>query len=172
MKTYVGIDIGKLGAVVAIFPTGKIETYAMPRVGTEIDQHRLVEVFHSIKRRSDETITVMEDVHSLLKAGAKSNFQFGRSLGIVEGIVVALSLPFYKVSPKTWQKVCLEGIPIMKKSGPIMEGRGSNDTKAMALQAVKRLYPNQDLTKSARASVPHDGIVDALLMAHYCKLRY
>jgi crossover junction endodeoxyribonuclease RuvC len=172
MKIYVGIDIGKLGAVVCIDSNSNVQTYPMPKVGDEIDQQRLSDIFFDIKRTNSEVVVVMEDVHSLHKAGAKSNFQFGRSLGIVEGMVVANSLPFYKVSPKTWQKVCFEGIPLMKLSGPFVEGRGVYDNKAMARLAAQRLYPTQDLRKSARAKVPDSGIVDALLMAHYCKLKY
>jgi hypothetical protein len=114
----------------------------------------------------------MENVHSIFRVGAKSNFQFGRALGIIEGILEALEIPYYKIQPKKWQEVCFEGVPRIMKPGKPATGRGDTDTKAMALVAAQRLYPKLDLRKSTRAEKAHDGIVDALLLAHYAKLKY
>jgi hypothetical protein len=50
-------------------------------------------------------LVVIEDVHSIFGSSSKSNFQFGRSLGILEGVVNALDIPYVKVQPKEWQKV-------------------------------------------------------------------
>lgn len=173
-KTYVGIDIGKLGGIVVINPDSTIITNATPLVGKEINQQAFADLLFEIRRRSigTELIVIIEDVHSLHLASAMSNFQFGRALGIVEGMVVAFALPFYKVSAKTWQKECFEGVPVMKRAGPPQPGRGDTDTKAMATIAAQRLYPKLDLRATERSKTPHSGIVDALLMAHYAKIKY
>lgn len=170
-KTYIGIDIGKLGGIVAITPDSII-TQAMPLIGDEINQQVLADILFELKRKGNEIVLGIENVHSLFQAAAGANFQFGRALGIVEGMVVAFALPFYKVSAKAWQKVCFEGIPVMNKPGLPQPGRGTTDTKAMASLAAQRLYPSLDLRGTARSKTPHKGIVDALLIAHYCKLKY
>lgn len=172
-KIYLGIDIGKNGAFVAIHPDGTVKTHSIPKIGTQVDYIKADEMLLGLITDSSnifaqtDVIVGMEDVHSIFGAGAKSNFEFGRSLGFIEGLITSYDLSFHKFSPKTWQKVCFEGIPNMKKPG-----KTSNDTKAMASLAAQRLYPTLDLRKSERAKVPHDGIVDALLIAHYCKQKY
>ena len=50
----------------------------------------------------------LEDVHSMPRDGVKSAFAFGHSLGAVEGVIAALSIPYYFVTPTKWQKVILE----------------------------------------------------------------
>jgi hypothetical protein len=167
MRTYVGIDIGKSGAIVAIYPDGSIEKHTTPKMGKEIDGGRFSDLINDIWNRSEEVVIAIEDVHSIFGTGAKSNFEFGRSLGIVEGVLQALRVNWYKVAPKTWQKIALLGVQKVKKLAS-----NSNDTKAMALVAARRLYPKQDLRKSERAEKPDNGIVDALLIAHYAKVTY
>jgi hypothetical protein len=39
----------------------------------------------------------------------------------------------------------------------------------MALIAAKRLFPNQKLVFGDRATKPHDGLIDALLLAEYAR---
>ena len=46
------------------------------------------------------------------------------------------------------------------------------DTKAMALVAAKRLFPKVNLMMTSKSTVPHDGLVDALLMAEYARRKF
>ena len=46
------------------------------------------------------------------------------------------------------------------------------DTKAMALMAAKRLFPKVNLIMTERSTTPHDGLVDALLMAEYARRKF
>jgi hypothetical protein len=55
------------------------------------------------------------------------------------------------------------GVQEAKKSN------GKRDTKAMALIACKRIFPDIDLTLTSRANKPHDGYIDAILMAEWGK---
>lgn len=93
-----------------------------------------------------------------------SNFEW--VLGILEGMLAGMGFAYTKVIPKERQKVMWQGVSPVYKSGK------SVDTKATSLLAAKRLFPNEDLRKSERASKPHDGIVDALLMAEYCRRKF
>jgi hypothetical protein len=91
----------------------------------------------------------------------------GHQAGSVEMACIALSIPFIKVPPKQWQKEMFVGVAEIKKSG-----KKTRDTKAMALIAAKRLFPKLKLTFGSVAKVPHDGLVDALLMSQYGITKY
>jgi hypothetical protein len=43
------------------------------------------------------------------------------------------------------------------------------DTKAAALAAARRLWPGEDFLATNRSTKPHDGIIDALLIAEYAR---
>lgn len=170
MKVRIGIDVGKQGAVVALYEDGKIETSAMPLMKGEYD---LQAIRKKIMSYADfDTHIVIEDVHSIFGASAKSNFEFGVGVGMIRMAAAMAQIPFTLIQPKMWQKEIFVGIPVIKKPGKREEGRGTLDTKAMALVAVQRLYPKLDLRKSERAENPHEGIVDALCIATYCKLKF
>jgi hypothetical protein len=62
-------------------------------------------------------------------------------------------------SPLTWQKVFW--------TKPKMPKGRKFDTKAAALKAAKQLWPLQDWRKNSRCTTPHDGLVDAALIAEY-----
>ena len=113
----------------------------------------------------NKTYFALEDVHSLPGVSAKANFSFGENKGEYRGMLVALELPYMEVQPKVWQKVAWEGVPLMKNS------KGRTDTKAMSLTAAKRLFPNESFLATSRSSVPHDGLVDAALIAYYLKCK-
>jgi hypothetical protein len=175
MKVYAGLDPGKNGAIAAIFvdkgKVSKIETHVMPMLNSdEYDLQGLRDIIETLSKL--DTHFVIENVHSIFGTSAKSNFQFGMGVGIVRTSIAFFQIPFTLVQSKTWQKVCFEGVKEIRKPGKAKEGRGSVDTKAMALIAVKRLYPKVNLLATARSKVPHDGLVDALLMSHFCKLNF
>lgn len=173
MKLMVGgCDIGKLGAIVLQRHENSIKKpvlFSFPLLkGKEIDLPSVSNFLYSYKE--EISMFVVEDVHSIYGAGAKANFQFGRALGMIEGILSSYSIPFVKISPKQWQEFAFSGVRkiLIKKKGK----KDKIDTKAMALVAAKRLYPKLDLRKSERSVKADSGIVDALLMSHYCKYKY
>lgn len=177
MKTYVGIDPGKNGGIAAIYPDLSLDLWAMPQKDNEIDGDKLTSIIELIETGAEvfhqsKALFAIEDVHSVYGSSAKSNFQFGRSLGIIEGVLYGKLIIAGKVPPKTWQHVAFKGIEKIKLPGERTKGKGVYDNKAMALQAVQRMYPGADLRKSSRAKNPHDGIIDALLIANYLKSKH
>lgn len=172
-KIRVGIDVGKDGGI-AVFINDKLELLQVtPKIGNQIDLNRIVEILQSnIDDIDSDYHVVVEDVHAIGGSAAGATFAFGWSLGILEGMLVGLSIPYTKVAPKDWQKMLWQGVkPVMK---PLKEGakRKIVDTKATSLLAAQRLYPNVDFRKSERASKAHDGIVDALLLAEYGRRKF
>jgi hypothetical protein len=165
MKIYGGIDPGKEGAVAMVDDAGKtVQYYAFPKIGNEVDIQGLTEILIALKELN-LTHLVLENVHSIAGSSAKSNFSFGHTNGIIEGVLVALKIPYTKVQPKAWQKEMFNGIPVQQKDG-------KNDTKLMSLLASKRLFPEEKFLATSRSKVPHDGITDAVLMSEYCRRKF
>lgn len=174
-KIIIGIDPGKTGAIVAIQPgtPQKIQKWVIPTVGTELDIREMVEILFSYV--STTAHIYVEDVHAIFGSAAGATFTFGFVCGVIQGIVAASGLSYTLVQPKVWQKEIYQGIPeIRKPSVKIKKGKrigqmmkGAKDTKKMSLLAAKRLFPDVDLKRTPRCDNPHDGIVDALLIAEY-----
>lgn len=184
MKIRIGIDVGKLGGIAAIYEDNRIKFHKTPLVAKEIDLPALKEIILQLiedegRGTADDVLIAIEGVHNLTQVGSKANFQFGRALGMLEGLVTGLELPYLKIHPKKWQKYCFEGIPVVYVAGSAKTKFNKKlgedvttqkvDNKAMALLAAKRLYPNVSFKATERSKVDHDGIVDALLMARYIK---
>lgn len=162
MTTRTGIDPGKDSFICAI-TDDLVSFYRIPMIGDEIDLRALNDVFRGL---SQPNYAVIEDVHSVFGSSAKSNFEFGRCVGMLEAFLVSSNIPYTKIQPKKWQKQMWEGIPIQVTS------EGKTDTKATSLLAAQRLYPNVDMRKSERAKKPDHNKVDALLIATYCKRNF
>lgn len=170
---YIGIDPGKNGYI-CINYKGSIEFKRMPLIGKEYDVKELSNIFKTLHTLSDMvtfTHCVIEDVHAMFGSAAGATFEFGYGVGLLEMALVSNDIAFTKVAPKKWQKQMFEGIPEQKK--PSSTGKTMKvDTKLMALQAAKRLFPNIDLRDTERAKKPHDGKVDALLICEYANRNF
>ena len=171
MKIYCGIDVGKAGGLAFLYEDGKLDVHKIPLIADNIsitDVNQIIEEY--IIDSDGHLICAVEDVHSIFGSSAKSNFQFGRSLGIIEGLVSARRLQWIKVAPKEWQKVSWQGIPIVRKPSDRPGKDGPIDTKAVSLLASKRLFPNESFIPTPRSKKPHDGLIDAALIAYYLKV--
>lgn len=161
---YVGIDPGKTGGVAVLNEDGSLELFTIPTVGTEVDLKLLYEFIES-KTRGPHMVC-LEDVHAIPGTGAGSNFSFGKIKGQKEGMLVGMKATYVLVGPKTWQKTMWQGTPLMKNA------KGGNDTKAISLLAARKWFPNETFLATARSSKPHDGLVDAALMAKHMEITY
>jgi hypothetical protein len=174
---YAAVDVGKNGAMVFI-DGNNITCCPIPLIGKTkptIDLHELSNSFSQLKGEIKHV--VIEDVHAIFGVAAAATFSFGFVAGVIEMACVAHGIPYSKVAPKKWQEEMFAGIPVQYKppkpsSKPNHKPKLMKDTKAMALMAAKRLFPNQKLTFGERATVPHDGLIDALLMAEYSRRNF
>lgn len=158
----VGIDPGLTGGIAVLDRGGKLELLeALPVVAGLLDVHKIASVLRwSDSRTVDYPDVYLELVGAMPKQGVSSTFKFGRTFGTLEGIVGALGFPLHLIRPKEWQKVAHLGTP------------GVADPKERSILAASRLYPTADLVRGTtttreRATKPHLGLVDALLIAHY-----
>jgi len=173
---YIGIDPGAKGAIAYInTETGNSGRIKTPLIGDEVDISTFCEYIKKLTRNGNHHV-IVEDVHSIFGASAKSNFSFGKNVGGIEWLLVSLDCRYTKVAPKTWQAEMWQGVKIVQintgKKTPKGNIKYKNDTKATSLLAAKRLFPKEDFLATPRSSVPHDGIVDALLLAEYGKRKF
>ena len=109
----------------------------------------------------------IEDVHSMGGMSAKSNFQFGRNLGLVEGVAFLCDSvnDVQYVTPKTWQKAC--GITF---NYPLLASVAQKAVfrKKWVATVAQDLYPNAQL-HGPKGGLK-DGRSDALMIAHYLTL--
>jgi hypothetical protein len=165
MKTYIGIDIGLKGAVAVISPDGVITTSPMPVIKDQLDMRGLQDLMDLtiINQSSTEMFAVFEKLGVIFGSSKTTAFSMGSQLGAIEMLCVSQMVSYAKVPAKQWQKDMFMGID------EITNSKGKRDTKAMALVAVKRLFPHLKLTFGERAAKPHDGLVDAVLMAEWAR---
>jgi crossover junction endodeoxyribonuclease RuvC len=90
---------------------------------------------------------VIERVGAMPGQGVTSMFNFGRSAGIIEGVVVGLKIPHTYVTPQTWTKAVGRAA-----------GKDASRMRAMELFPAKA-----DLFKRAK----DDGRADAALIAYW-----
>ena len=155
---YIGIDNGLDGAIVMLNADGSIHHKGiMPTIkigkGRIIDIHQVREI---VTRPYTTVILEEAQKHSPGKLALCSTwFTYGHLLALL----TLDRMPYEIVRPKQWQKA-FWAMPKMAKGKKF-------DTKAAALSAASRIWPSEDWTKSDRARKPHDGMVDAALIAEY-----
>jgi hypothetical protein len=55
---------------------------------------------------------------------------------------------------------------------PKKKPRVKIDTKATSLIAAKRLFPDEKFLATTRSKVPHNGVIDAVLIGEYCRRNF
>lgn len=175
-KTYIGIDPGEVGFISAIFPNGNKEFYSIDE-NTDLDLSRILK---SIKERSWEVTVVMEDVHAIFGANAKSTFNFGEIKGLLKGLLIANEISYTLVPPKTWQQEIWTHQDEVyttkqrtfkdKETGDeVVKQYKAIDPKPTSINAAIRLFPTVDFRKNQRCKKVDDNKVDSILMAEYAR---
>jgi len=151
-----GIDPGKKGGLVVLDSAGKLsQKHAMPMIGKEVDFTRLGDLFKNWARPGRIDHAFMEKVGTNPIFSRAASFEFGRMVGVLEATLAYGGIPTTQVPPKVWQKAVHAGVTKEK------------DPKKRSLIAADRLFPGADFRASLSCRKPHDGIVDAALIAEY-----
>ena len=93
---YLGVDPGKSGAIVAIWPGGSIQHARNDWTERDVSEW-LADV------GSDKCYATLEQVGAMPKQGVSSTFKFGQSFGFLRGLLIAHRVPFETVTPSKWQ---------------------------------------------------------------------
>jgi crossover junction endodeoxyribonuclease RuvC len=151
-KYSIGIDPGLSGAI-AILSTESLKIFDMPTMTVErngkakrqVSASELAEMLYLYSGR--DCHVYCERVSAMAGQGVTSVFSFGRSFGMIEGILAAFKMPVTFVPPATWVKA-------------VGRGQGKDASRARAME----LFPSdQDQFKR----VKDDGRADAALIAHW-----
>lgn len=164
-KTYIGIDIGKSGAIAIIYRDGHIDTYKMPMIKTELDYHSLGQLIREECTGNGIHIS-FEKLGVIFGSSKQTAWSMGEQSGAIEMICICQGIPYTKVRAVDWQKTMFQGVDVILKPGKV---KPVKDTKAMALMSIKRLFPDLKLTFGEKAKVPDDGLIDAVLIAEYAR---
>lgn len=170
MKTYIAIDPGAKGFITLRTPDGRFLFYSI----ADNDFYELGKILHNIKTWYPDVFCVMEEVHALFNSSAKSTFSFGEINGLLKGLLIANSIPFELVQPKTWQKeIWINQDMVVEHKKVVVKGveksRKEVNTKQTSFNAAKRLFPDIDLRKSERCRNLDDNKCDSLLLCEYAR---
>ena len=103
MGRIMSIDLGVTGAWAIVNSEGVlVEVDDLPVIDKAISPPLLSGILNDYI--FDIDAVVVELVHAMPVTGSKGNFSLGRSLGIVEGVVGALSVPLVRLRPAEWKR--------------------------------------------------------------------
>jgi hypothetical protein len=138
---YIGIDPGESGGVCILDKNGNV--VSIEKCGdTELEMSNI------LKKYSRELcVGMLEKVHAFPGQGVVSVFSFGKNFGTWLGILSALEIPYYEVTPQKWMKY-FGSMPKDKKDR-------KNHLKRMAQQR----FPKEKITLIT---------ADAVMLAVYC----
>jgi hypothetical protein len=148
---YVGIDPGQNGGVSSVSDSGL--TCSIPMLDSK-ELSDLLELWHrdfSIKH------VFLEYAQAMPKQGVVSMFNYGKHFGTIIGLLVAGGYPYTLITPRIWQAEMFAGT------------RKFMLPKKRALEVAKRLFPKENFLKTPRCIKPHDGMIDSILIAEYCR---
>ena len=162
----VGIDNGLDGAIVINTGGAIAEIHIMPTIQTGKKRIIDIEALRVILSNAKELYqpTFFCEIASFHSPGKMALCSTWRTFGNVEAVLTCIKVPREDVQPQAWQKTFW--------ARPKMPKGQKFDTKAAALRAANMIWPDQDWTKNARCTVPHDGIVDAALISEYGRRKW
>ena len=109
----IGIDPGQTGALAVLSGGGAYldlvfdmpVTTRLSGKGKEVNAYLLADFLLEMKQQGTEELkAVVERVHAMPGQGSTSMFNFGRSLGVIEGVLSGLNIPVQWVTPQAWKK--------------------------------------------------------------------
>jgi len=158
---YIGIDNGLTGGLAALsdHPGAPIAMTVMPTrgkaKGNEVDAKA---VWEWIYFHGGTACTVIIETPGKHSPGAQALCSMWDSYGAIRGVLESRGIRHHRITPQAWQKVMLVGC----KKG---------DTKPAAFAKAKQLWPDETWLASPRCTKPHDGMIDASLIAEYGRIQ-
>ena len=151
-KYSIGIDPGLSGAIAILSPES-LKIFDMPTMTVErngkakrqVSASQLAEMLYLYSGR--DCHVYVEKVSAMAGQGVTSVFSFGRSFGMIEGILAAFKMPVTFVPPATWVKA-------------VGRGQGKDASRARAME----LFPDN---QADFKRVKDDGRSDSALIAYW-----
>ena len=155
---YIGIDNGLTGGLCVLGESGEIlAKVIMPTreksKGNELAANDLAAHFE-VWRELYGPFSVIIETPGKFAKGVQAISSMWDSYGATRGVLEALKIRHHRIAPITWQKVM---IPNCAKG----------DTKPAAKARVGQLWPDEKWLATPRSTKPHEGLIDAALIAEY-----
>ncbi len=176
MTTFIGCDPGSTGAIciLAINDFGPTTVSFIDNKESDLTIYNLLTKVH---RQDFVKMAMLEEVHSLKLVSAKSNFVFGGNFIRVKTLLNLQEFGLDMVQPKEWQKVTGIMVPKVPKGEYDTKAqikaratKRAKDLKLKVAEVCERLYPGCEI-RGPQGGLK-DGKSDALMIAHYCYLKY
>jgi hypothetical protein len=170
---YVGIDNGLDGGIVALSDMEglhPIASHVMPtrseiqpaRKKTkakklrEVDAAAFLAILNGIGNRED--ITVIFEQCPFRAERASTMRSMAMSAGKLLGVMETRGIRVVRILSLDWQPVMLGKVP-------------QGQTKAFAIRKAREIWPKETWIPTTRHRVPHDGLIDAALIAEFGRRR-
>jgi Holliday junction resolvasome RuvABC endonuclease subunit len=168
MTSYLGIDPGLDGGFAVITDNHVSLKLAMPTSSKKLQGNKTKRyinrssVMNFLNALPVATFIAIEEQIPVRNQSVTSVFTTAKNYGI---LLMAISASVFGFSPlevpsSRWHALF----------GIVSEPKAGKSTKAQAFEIASAIFPNTNFRQSNRARTPHDGIVDATLIAHYCQL--
>jgi Holliday junction resolvasome RuvABC endonuclease subunit len=164
--SYLGIDPGLNGGFAVISGDSIRYKMAMPTISfttkqgknkKEIDRDG---VMTFLKTLPEHTHVAIEKQQAFRSQNITATCTTCRNYGMLLMALTVAHMDITEVPADTWQ----EHFAIVS-----VKNAGGKTTKEQALYVAETMLPDTDFRKSDRSRKPHDGIVDATLLAIYCQ---
>ena len=106
----IGIDPGITGAIAVIDVDACVVVEDMPIMtkvsgkGNQINSNELYAKLHNLVTAFDVDSVYVERVNAMPGQGVSSVFSFGKSAGIIEGVLASLGVKVFFPTPQKWKK--------------------------------------------------------------------
>jgi len=155
----VGIDPGRNGALAVI---DQASGYLLRAMKMPDDARWLYHWFTALKDDFGSVQVSLEKAFACgfmdRKHSVSAMFSYGRHFGQLEAVLYTAGITPHLIAPRSWTAELHKGV----------EGASSKDK---SLLVARKIWPVNDFTLSKRAKKPHDGLVDAMLLAEYLRRR-
>jgi hypothetical protein len=159
---YVGIDNGLTGGLCAISEHAGfiINHCAMPVTKREKKRNevniRAVHLWLSEVTGGNlsNAVYVIEEPNN--SRNPSTAYSVASSFHSLRGFFETKMLNWHRITPQSWQKSMLGKFP-------------AGESKVYSLAKARELWTNETFYASPRCKTPHDGIVDAALIARYAR---
>jgi len=158
---FIGIDPGAKGGLAMISASGAVlNLRPTPTIAGKFNVRLFAQALkemeaHAAQHGEGIDLVIIEQVGAMPGNGVTAMFSFGYGAGAIEGILSSFQWPYQLVRPQLWQKDFHVGTS------------AKLDAKARSILAAQRLFPKESFLASSRSTKPHDGIIDAALMAEF-----
>ena len=150
----VGIDNGLTGGLVAVNEGNLVAQLALPVRDGDLCAGEFIRRIQGLGYPYQLNIVIEEP--GKFAPGVFALCSTWKIFGQMTGALTAHGYMYQTVAPRSWQSKILGKIP-------------KGQTKQFALDCYVRIFDRQPPTKSDKSKKPHDGIVDASLIATYAE---